>query len=134
MRSTIESMFVNVCKEENVSPEKVFFAFCFLLQYTVTKNQGNITSYVSRKENLEISGVCLKRVLSRFYKYCLLSFCSHKPKLKISMFFIGSYGSENHHIRKTSKTVEEELLNFLKYDNKLEELGIDVTADTVTDP
>ena len=30
MQSIIGSMFVNVCKEENVSAEKVFFGFFFL--------------------------------------------------------------------------------------------------------
>ena len=30
IKSTIDSVLVNVCREENVSLEKVFFVFCFL--------------------------------------------------------------------------------------------------------
>ena len=57
-----------------------------------------------------------------------------QTKIENQHFFICSYGSENRQIKKTSKTVKQVLLNFLKDGNKLEELGIDVTADTVTDP
>ena len=56
-------------------------------------------------------------------------FC--KPKLG-NTFFIGSYGSEEDHKKKSHETVKEELLNLHRENNEVKEPGFNV--DNVTNP
>ena len=64
MRDIIDSLLVKVCREENVSPEKVFFAFfcCFVIIIESSrKNLCNRSFCISSKKSIKISGVGLKR-------------------------------------------------------------------------
>ena len=64
MRDIIDSLLVKVCTEENVSPEKVFFAFfcCFVIIIDSSrKNLCNRSFCISSKKSIKISGVGLKR-------------------------------------------------------------------------
>lgn len=64
MQESINALMVDVCSEENVSPEMVFLLF--LLHFSnysglFEKNLGSRNLYVSRKQRMKISGVSLKR-------------------------------------------------------------------------
>ena len=64
MQDIIDSLLVKVCREENVSPEKVFFAFfcCFVIIIDSSrKNLCNRSFCISSKKSIKISGVGLKR-------------------------------------------------------------------------
>ena len=63
MQGFINFLMVDVCREEDVSPEKVFLLFCslFIIMNCSRKNLGIEFFCVSRKQHIEISGVGLKR-------------------------------------------------------------------------
>ena len=60
MQGRINSLTVDVCGEENVSPEKVFFVL-FYHNGLFQKKSWHKTFCVSRKQCTEISGIDLKR-------------------------------------------------------------------------
>ena len=57
MQKSINSVMINVYREENISPDNVFFAFLCCLHHNMLFHQ----SCVPRKQRMEILGVSLKR-------------------------------------------------------------------------
>ena len=76
MKKLIDESLINVCEEESVSPEKIFFAFlfCWLYRYGLSKHKvlvcerqlikilGVILVVIKKKNHVEFFGAGVLRV------------------------------------------------------------------------
>lgn len=116
---------IDVCREENVSSEKVCFASFLLLFY---KKNWDRDFCVSREEHIEISGVDLKRSRIFYDDHAISGF--FRSKIKTWYFLLVEIVTKTTRMKKANKTIKQELVNFwqLRRNGNLEEAGFDVPA------